>query len=75
MKEKRLSIIVPIYNTEQYLNRCIDSIISAINNVTFEVEIILINDGSKGNCDDIVLEYIEKYKNLIKYIKVFVNWK
>ena len=60
MKEKRLSIIVPIYNTEQYLNRCIDSIISAINNVTFEVEIILINDGSKGNCDDIVLEYIEK---------------
>ena len=69
MKEKRLSIIVPIYNTEQYLNRCIDSIISAINNVTFEVEIILINDASKGNCDDIVLEYIEKYKNLIKYIK------
>ena len=69
MKEKKLSIVVPIYNTEQYLKRCIDSIINAINNIDFEVEILLINDGSKGNCDDIVVEYVEKYKNLIRYIK------
>ena len=51
--EKRLSIIVPVYNAEKYLHKCIDSIITA-SDETFEI--ILINDGSKDSsgqiCDE-----------------------
>ncbi|MCS0826785.1 glycosyltransferase family 2 protein [Cytobacillus firmus] len=53
----KISIIVPIYNVEEYLNRCLDSII----NQTYEnLEIILINDGSTDN-SYFIAEY---YKNL-----------
>lgn len=48
-----ISIIIPIYNSEQYLNRCIDSI---LDQTYHNLEIILVNDGSKDNsaqiCDD-----------------------
>ncbi|MEG0011038.1 MAG: glycosyltransferase, partial [Muribaculaceae bacterium] len=41
-----VSVIVPIYNTERFLNRCVDSILAQ----TFkDIEIILVNDGSKDN--------------------------
>ena len=44
----RISVIVPIYNVEKYLKRCIDSILDQ----TFkDFELILVNDGSTDNCD------------------------
>ncbi len=53
----RLSIIVPIYNVEKYLSRCIESIL----NQTFkDFELILVNDGSTDNCKEIC----EKYKRM-----------
>ena len=44
MKETLLSIIIPMYNLEQYISYCLDSIVSQANE---NVEIILIDDGSK----------------------------
>ena len=53
----KVSIIVPIYNMDQYLNRCLESII----NQTYEnIEIILINDGSKDNSLEICKNYAKK---------------
>ena len=43
---KRLSVIVPVYNVEQYLERCVDSI---LNQTVKELEIILVDDGSTDN--------------------------
>lgn len=65
MKEDCLiSIIVPIYNVEKYLNKCIDSIISQ----TYKnIEIILVDDGSPDNCGKICDEYAKK-DNRIKVI-------
>lgn len=60
----KISIIVPIYNAELYLNECIDSIISQSYN---NIELILINDGSKDNSEKICLNYANKDKR-IKYI-------
>ena len=59
------SIIIPVYNTEKYLSRCLDSVV----NQTFKnIEIIIVNDASQGNCKEIVEEYLKK-DNRIKYIE------
>ena len=53
-----ISIIVPVYNVEKYLNECLDSIYKLdLSNK----EIILINDGSTDNSLNILKEYKEKY--------------
>ena len=46
----KISVIVPIYNADAYLNKCLDSI---INQTYSDLEIILINDGSTDNYLDI----------------------
>ena len=63
VNKKDISIIVPIYNAEKYLNKCIDSI---INQSKKELEIILINDGSTDNSETIIKKYNDKR---IKYFK------
>lgn len=60
----KISIIVPVYNVEKYLNRCVDSII----NQTYEnLEIILVNDGSTDKSSEICDMY-SKRDNRIKVI-------
>lgn len=54
---KKLSIIVPCYKVEQYLPRCLDSL---VNQTLQDLEIICINDGSPDNC----LAILKKYKSL-----------
>jgi len=55
------SIIIPIYNVEQYLDECISSVISQ----TFEnIEVILVDDGSPDNCPGICDTYAEKDKRV-----------
>ena len=57
----KVSVIVPVYNVEKYLRDCIDSI---INQTIKEIEIILIDDGSKDNSLSICNEYAKKYSNI-----------
>ena len=65
MKNIKISVIVPIYNTEKFLRKCIESI---LNQTLKEIEIILINDGSTDNSHLICLEYTEKYPEKIRYV-------
>ena len=60
-----ISIIVPVYNTEKYLRRCLDSLVNQTFN---DIEIIIVNDCSQGNCKEIIEEY-QKKDNRIKYIE------
>lgn len=53
----RFSIVVPVYNAEKYIDRCVNSI---INQTHKEIEIILVNDGSKDRSGEICDEYAQK---------------
>ena len=63
---KKLSIIVPVYNTEKHLKKCFDSIINQNNS---EIEVVVVNDGSTDNSEVIIKEYISKYKDVFTYYK------
>lgn len=58
-----ISIIVPIYNAEKYLKKCIDSLIGQTKK---EIEFILVNDGSTDSSENIIKDYSDKR---IKYFK------
>jgi len=62
MKEVKVSIVVPIYKVEKYLNRCLDSL---VNQTLNDIEIICVNDGSPDNCLNIIKDYKEKYGDKI----------
>ena len=64
MQQEKISIVVPIYNVEKYLERCIKSI---INQTYKNLEIILVDDGSKDNCYNIC-EIYKKQDNRIVVI-------
>ena len=59
------SIIIPVYNSEKYLFRCIDSV---LNQTRSDFELILIDDGSKDQSADICKEYAKK-DGRVKYIR------
>lgn len=59
--QPKVSIIIPVYNSEQYLHRCFDSILA---NEYKNLEIIPVNDGSKDNSQKIIDEYKEKYPRI-----------
>lgn len=61
MNNKLVSVIVPIYNVEKYLARCIESI---IRQTYTNIEIILVNDGSTDNCGEICKHYAHKDKRI-----------
>lgn len=58
----RVSVIVPVYNSAQYLARCIESIL--IQQYT-DIEIVLVNDGSSDDSGRICDEYADAYNNII----------
>lgn len=57
----KVSIIVPVYNTEKYLRRCLDSL---VNQTLKDIEIIIIDDKSPDNSILIIKEYENKYDNI-----------
>lgn len=67
-KDFKFSIILSIYNVEQYLNEAIDSLLNQTLNFEDNVQLILVNDGSTDNSEKICLEYQEKYPDNIKTI-------
>ena len=61
----KYSVIIPVYNAERTLRRCIDSLLAESYS---DAEIILVNDGSKDSSGDICREYAAAHSK-IKYIE------
>lgn len=63
---KKISVIVPVYNVEDLLSKCLDSLV----NQTFDdYEVIVVNDGSPDNSQNIIDDYYNRYPNIIKSLK------
>ena len=56
-----ISVVIPIYNQEKYLGECLESLFPQC---TDEVEVVLVNDGSKDRSLDICKEYISRYPDV-----------
>ena len=62
---KKISIIIPVYNSEEFLNKCLDSLTKQSYK---NLELIIVNDGSPKNCREIANEYMNK-DSRIKYVE------
>lgn len=66
MNQPLISVIIPAYNCEKYISKCLESLISQ----TYEnIEIVIVNDGSKDNTAKVLDDYAEKYNSIKVYHK------
>lgn len=65
MKNSLVSIVVPVYNAEDHVTLCLNSI---LNQTYKNIEVIIVNDGSTDNSKKIVTSFQKKYKNIIRVI-------
>ena len=63
MENIKVSVIVPVYNVEQYLPKCLDSL---VNQTLEEIEILVVNDGSPDNSQAIIDDYASRYPDKIR---------
>ena len=62
-----LSVIVPVYNTSKYIEKCLDSI---ANQTIKNIEIIIVNDGSEDNSETVIKHWMDNNKKInVKYLK------
>lgn len=64
--DKTVSVIVPVYNTEKYLSKCLESI---INQSYKSIEIIIVNDGSTDCSEHVILDYQKKDSRIHYFYK------
>lgn len=64
---KKISVIIPVYNVENYLRKCLNSL---VNQTLKDIEIIVVNDGTLDNSQEIIDEYVKKYpKKVVSIIQ------
>ena len=62
----KVTIIIPVYNSEKYIGKCLDSILQQTYQ---DFEILVVNDGSKDNSQEVINKYKEKYPDKINAIE------
>ena len=62
----KVSIIIPIYNNEKYIERCLDSLLAQ---TLTDIQVLMINDGSVDSTEEICLRYARQYPNFEYYYK------
>lgn len=61
----KVSIIVPVYNTEKYLDKCLNSL---VNQTLDDLQIIVVNDGSIDNSNQVIDNFCKKYPDKVMNI-------
>lgn len=62
----KVSIIVPVYNVEKYIEKCLNSL---VKQTMEDIEIIIVNDGSKDKSINVINKFIKQYPEKIKYLE------
>lgn len=62
----KVSVIIPVYNVEHYIDRCLKSV---IEQTLEDIEIIIVNDGSTDSSKEIIEKYINRFPSRIKYLE------
>ena len=57
----KVSVIVPVYNVEKFIDKCLNSL---VKQSLKEIEIIVVNDGTKDNSQKIIDKYVKKYPDV-----------
>ena len=65
--EKILTIVIPTYNMQDYLRRCLDSLIVPEEQMQ-RLEVLVVNDGSEDNSSAIAHEYQDKYPDTFRVV-------
>ena len=63
---KILSIVIPSYNVEKYLDKCVQSML--VDSILDDIEIIIVNDGSKDSTPQIAQGYVDKYPQTVRLV-------
>ena len=63
MGKYKVSVIIPVYNVEKYIEKCLNSL---VNQTLSDIEIIVINDGSPDNSQKIIDKFVKKYPDKVK---------
>ena len=63
--EKLLSVVIPVYKVEKYINKCLDSLLVPMNQLTL-LDIVVINDGTPDRSADMAREYERKYPGVFR---------
>ena len=69
---KKISIAIPVYNSEDTINNLIEKLIENISSI-YNLEIILVNDNSKDNSENVCLSLYKKYPTIVKYYSLSKN--
>ena len=67
---KKVSIVVPVYNVEKYIDRCLESL---VNQTLKDIEIIVVNDGSTDNSKEVIEKYQKEYPEMLKVYTIKVE--
>lgn len=65
---KLLSIVVPVYKVEPYINKCLDSLVLADEELMNQLEVIIVNDGTPDNSAEMSREYVKRYPQTFRQI-------
>lgn len=63
MDRYKVSVIVPVYGVEKYIDKCLNCL---VNQTLEDIEVIVVNDGTKDNSQKIIDKYVKKYPNKVK---------
>lgn len=67
MNRKKVSVIVPVYKVEKYIDKCLKSL---VNQTLKDIEVVVVNDGSPDKSERIIKQYEKIYPDIIKYVKI-----
>lgn len=67
MESKLLSIVIPVYNVEKYIRKCLDSLIIDSESMK-KMDVLIINDGTPDNSAEISREYVKRFSGIFRQI-------